>query len=161
MVQDVAKNLCAQMTTDVFAVVPRLEDYTCPVCLSLAWLPVRLKCHHIFCIRCVIKMQREYKRHCPLCRGNVVMQADLGEQRTLRRTSPTAILTLVLRQYRSQSRQVHADVLSKGIKREAESQRNGAGYRTLRGVLQAFIVHVDVGEPERPFLSPRATGVWH
>jgi len=78
MAQDVAKGLCAQMTQHVFSVVPRLEDYTCPVCLSLAWLPVRLKCHHVFCVRCVIKMQREHKRHCPLCRGNVVMQADLG-----------------------------------------------------------------------------------
>ncbi|CAK7222251.1 hypothetical protein SBRCBS47491_004802 [Sporothrix bragantina] len=77
LVEGMARDVCARIAEDVIAVVPRLEDYTCPVCLSLAWLPVRLKCRHVFCVRCVIKMQRENQKFCPMCRGEVVMQADL------------------------------------------------------------------------------------
>ena len=77
LVEGMARDVCARIAQDVIAVVPRLEDYTCPVCLSLAWLPVRLKCRHVFCVRCVIKMQRENQKLCPMCRGEVVMQADL------------------------------------------------------------------------------------
>jgi E3 ubiquitin-protein ligase BAH len=79
MTKNVAQSLCAQLTADVFSAVPRLEDYTCPVCMSLAWLPVRLNCQHVFCVRCVVKMQREFKKQCPLCRKEVVMKADLSE----------------------------------------------------------------------------------
>lgn len=77
LVEGMARDVCARIAEDVVAVVPRLEDYTCPVCLSLAWLPVRLRCRHVFCVRCVIKMQREEQKFCPMCRGEVVMQADL------------------------------------------------------------------------------------
>ncbi|KAL1899197.1 hypothetical protein Sste5346_003119 [Sporothrix stenoceras] len=76
LVESMARDVCARIAEDVVAVVPRLEDYTCPVCLSLAWLPVRLLCRHVFCVRCVIKMQREEQKFCPMCRGEVVMQAD-------------------------------------------------------------------------------------
>lgn len=75
----VAKKLCAQLSQEVVAVVPRVEDYSCPICFSIAWLPVRLSCSHFFCVRCVIKMQRENKKNCPLCREEVVMEADLCE----------------------------------------------------------------------------------
>lgn len=77
--ENVAKEMCAQVSQEVISIVPRVEDYTCPVCLTIAWLPVRLKCSHIYCVRCVIKMQRENKKQCPLCRGEVVMDADLCE----------------------------------------------------------------------------------
>ncbi|ERT02721.1 ring-14 protein [Sporothrix schenckii 1099-18] len=77
LVDSLARDVCARIAEDVVAVVPRLEDYTCPVCLSIAWMPVRLLCRHVFCVRCVIKMQREEQKFCPLCRGEVVMQADL------------------------------------------------------------------------------------
>lgn len=76
----VAKKLCAQLSQEVVSVVPRVEDYYCPICFSIAWYPVRLKCSHLFCVRCVIKMQRESKRNCPLCRDEVVMEADLGKR---------------------------------------------------------------------------------
>lgn len=79
MAESVAKDICAQVSRDVVSVVPRLDDYICPICMSIAWLPVRLECRHVFCVRCVIKMQRDSKRHCPLCRGDVVMQADLSK----------------------------------------------------------------------------------
>ncbi|CAK7201895.1 hypothetical protein SEUCBS139899_004610 [Sporothrix eucalyptigena] len=77
LVEGMARDVCARIAENVISVVPRLEDYTCPVCLSLAWLPVRLQCRHVFCVRCVIKMQRENQKFCPMCRGEVVMQADL------------------------------------------------------------------------------------
>lgn len=76
---NVAKKMCAQLSQEVVSVVPRVEDYSCPVCFSIAWYPVRLKCSHFFCVRCVIKMQREKKKSCPLCREDVVMDADQGE----------------------------------------------------------------------------------
>ncbi|KAF3763728.1 hypothetical protein M406DRAFT_332180 [Cryphonectria parasitica EP155] len=75
---NVAKKLCAQLSQEVVSVVPRAEDYDCPICFSIAWYPVRLKCSHLFCVRCVIKMQRENKKSCPLCREEVVMDADLS-----------------------------------------------------------------------------------
>ncbi|KAL1881381.1 hypothetical protein VTK73DRAFT_4388 [Phialemonium thermophilum] len=77
MSDTIAKNICARMVTEVVSVVPKIDDYLCPICFSIAWLPVRLVCHHVFCIRCIIKMQRERKRFCPLCRANVVMEADI------------------------------------------------------------------------------------
>lgn len=74
----VAKKLCAQLSQEVVSVVPRVEDYYCPICFSIAWYPVRLRCSHLFCVRCIVKMQREKEKNCPLCRDEVVMQADLG-----------------------------------------------------------------------------------
>lgn len=75
----VAKKLCAQLSQEVVSTVPRAEDYDCPICFSIAWYPVRLRCSHLFCVRCVIKMQRENKKHCPLCRDEGVMDADLSK----------------------------------------------------------------------------------
>lgn len=43
---------------------------------SLCWLPIRLDCTHLFCIRCMIKMQNQNKRYCPLCRADVVQSAN-------------------------------------------------------------------------------------
>lgn len=79
---NVAKKMCAQLSQEIVAVVPNIEDYSCPICFSLAWEPVRLRCSHLFCVRCIIKMQREDKKTCPLCREEVVMEADLCELRS-------------------------------------------------------------------------------
>jgi len=73
---NVAKDVCAQMSQELVSVVPQLNDYLCPVCFSLAYLPIRLDCQHVFCIRCVIKIQRRKEKHCPLCRADVVMKAS-------------------------------------------------------------------------------------
>lgn len=78
---NVAKKLCAQLSQEVVAVVPRVEDYSCPICFCVAWVPVRLRCSHVFCVRCVIKMQRENKKNCPLCRDEAVLEADLSKSR--------------------------------------------------------------------------------
>ncbi|QUC22102.1 uncharacterized protein UV8b_06343 [Ustilaginoidea virens] len=74
--RDVAKDVCAQMSQELVAVVPQLNDYLCPVCFSVAYRPVRLDCQHVFCIRCVVKIQRQNERHCPLCRADVIMTAS-------------------------------------------------------------------------------------
>ncbi|KAK4140083.1 SPX domain-containing protein [Dichotomopilus funicola] len=72
----ISKDICAQLAREVVTQVPQVVDYTCPICLSLCWLPIRLDCQHLFCIRCMIKMQNQKKRYCPLCRAEVVQSAN-------------------------------------------------------------------------------------
>jgi hypothetical protein len=73
--QDIAKAICQSISEDLLSVVPQLSDYLCPICLNVAFKPVRLRCNHVFCIRCLVVMQRRRQNHCPLCRGEVVMEA--------------------------------------------------------------------------------------
>lgn len=118
---NVAKKLCAQLSQEVVSVVPRVDDYSCPICFSIAWYPVRLKCSHFFCVRCIIKMQREKKENCPLCREQVVMEADQGKPAALLRChlDPSVILSWICvhvltfnyRKYRQGSGKVYAAVL--------------------------------------------------
>lgn len=63
------------ISTDIVKLVPQLDDYLCPICFSIAYKPVRLSCHHFFCIRCLIKLQRRNEPKCPICRDPVVMNA--------------------------------------------------------------------------------------
>lgn len=74
--QSLAKSLCFKISEEVLTVIPQLNDYLCPVCFNISFKPIRLRCGHVFCIRCMIVMQRAKEDHCPLCRGPVVMQAD-------------------------------------------------------------------------------------
>lgn len=78
MTGDVGRDVCAQLSKELVPVVPQLNDYLCPVCFAVAYRPVRLDCQHVFCIRCIIKIQRRQEKHCPLCRADVVMKASLG-----------------------------------------------------------------------------------
>lgn len=73
-----AKAVCYKVSQELLAIIPQLNDYLCPVCFNLAFKPIRLRCGHIFCIRCLVVMQRARDELCPLCRGSVVMQADSG-----------------------------------------------------------------------------------
>ena len=73
----VAKDICAQVSSELISVVPQLDDYLCPICFAVAYWPLRLDCQHIFCSRCLVKMARKGERFCPLCRADVVMQAGL------------------------------------------------------------------------------------
>lgn len=79
LARTIAKAICFQLSQEVLSTVPQLNDYLCPVCFAIAYKPIRLRCGHIFCIRCMIVMQRARDSHCPLCRGNVVMEADSGK----------------------------------------------------------------------------------
>lgn len=76
MVQDLAKAACFTVSTELLAIIPQLDDYLCPVCFNISFKPVRLRCNHVFCIRCLVVMQRARENHCPLCRGGVVMEAS-------------------------------------------------------------------------------------
>ncbi|KAG5913606.1 hypothetical protein E4U60_005918 [Claviceps pazoutovae] len=74
--RDIAKDVCAKMSQELVTVVPQLNDYLCPVCFSVAYRPVRLHCSHVFCIRCIVKIQRRNEKYCPLCRADVMMSAS-------------------------------------------------------------------------------------
>ncbi|KFY03432.1 hypothetical protein O988_01485 [Pseudogymnoascus sp. VKM F-3808] len=76
MTETMAKAVCAGVSNEIIRIVPQLDDYLCPVCFTISYKPVRLKCNHVFCIRCMIEMQNAESKHCPLCRGDVVMAAD-------------------------------------------------------------------------------------
>ncbi|KAE8449927.1 hypothetical protein EG329_007066 [Mollisiaceae sp. DMI_Dod_QoI] len=81
MTGSMAKAVCAQVTQDIVKIVPQIEDYSCPVCYTIIWRPVRMRCQHVFCIRCAVKLEKDRKR-CPLCRENVLRnltEDDLDE----------------------------------------------------------------------------------
>ena len=75
---NMAKAVCSTLTTDLVKVVPQLDDFLCPICFAIVWRPIRMKCKHIICIRCTVLLQRQHKRMCPLCRENVILEADEG-----------------------------------------------------------------------------------
>ncbi|PQE32482.1 ring-14 protein [Rutstroemia sp. NJR-2017a WRK4] len=76
MTETMAKAVCTQIAQDIIKPVPLLADFLCPVCVSICWRPVRLRCKHVVCIRCTIALQRLRQAACPLCREHVVMEAD-------------------------------------------------------------------------------------
>lgn len=78
LANNLARALCSVMQADLVEIIPQLDDYLCPVCSGLAIKPVRLSCSHVYCVRCLVKLQRERKRFCPLCRGDHVLTADAG-----------------------------------------------------------------------------------
>lgn len=77
--QSLAKSMCSKISEEIVSVVPQLNDYLCPVCFNISFKPIKLRCGHVFCIRCMIVLQKAKQDHCPLCRSSVVMQADSGE----------------------------------------------------------------------------------
>ncbi|KAI8992296.1 SPX domain-containing protein [Pilobolus umbonatus] len=58
----------ATITDKLTTIIPQPEDYACPVCMCVAWRPIRLSCSHVFCVRCLIKAQRKGMNSCPMCR---------------------------------------------------------------------------------------------
>ncbi|CAG8461676.1 11208_t:CDS:10 [Racocetra persica] len=62
------KSLCYEME-QLTTIIPQLDDYSCPICLNIAWKPIRLCCMHIFCVRCLVKSGRKGMRNCPICRA--------------------------------------------------------------------------------------------
>jgi E3 ubiquitin-protein ligase BAH len=79
MSETLAKAVCSEVSKEIVKIVPQLDDYLCPVCFNISYKPVRLTCGHVFCIRCMIRMQRAQNKFCPLCRNDVIMHADSGE----------------------------------------------------------------------------------
>ncbi|KAH7102549.1 SPX domain-containing protein [Auriculariales sp. MPI-PUGE-AT-0066] len=71
-----AHTLLLLLTETLLPVLPSVEDYTCLICTSIAFKPIRLDCSHLFCVRCLVKMQRARKENCPLCRAPSLVRAD-------------------------------------------------------------------------------------
>jgi hypothetical protein len=79
----------------ILPIIPHVDDYSCVICTSLAFKPIRLLCGHLFCvrqvtrekttkqanshIRCLVKMQKQGKPNCPMCRSPCVLTADRCE----------------------------------------------------------------------------------
>ncbi|KAK0206748.1 SPX domain-containing protein [Desarmillaria ectypa] len=57
-------------------VIPHLDDYACLICTNIAFKPIRLSCGHLFCARCLVKMQKRGQGDCPMCRAPTVLCAD-------------------------------------------------------------------------------------
>lgn len=73
----IARDLNAELASKVLAIVPQIEDWNCPVCYSMAWKPVNLGCcRSVFCIRCIIRLQDDGVKRCPVCNQETVLKAD-------------------------------------------------------------------------------------
>jgi len=57
-------------------IIPQIDDYSCLICTSIAFKPIRLSCSHVFCVRCLVKMQKSNKNLCPMCRAPCVLAAN-------------------------------------------------------------------------------------
>ncbi|KAL6451191.1 hypothetical protein SBY92_002530 [Candida maltosa Xu316] len=75
--KSLAQSICYIVQESVINIIPQLDDYSCPICMSIAYKPIRLACGHLFCVRCLVKLKREDKTSCPLCRReNAILYAD-------------------------------------------------------------------------------------
>ncbi|KAJ6447875.1 hypothetical protein C8R45DRAFT_850636 [Mycena sanguinolenta] len=68
--------LVQELGTTLLPIIPSLEDYACLICTSIAFKPIRLSCGHLFCVRCLVKMQKRGNDHCPMCRAPCVLVAN-------------------------------------------------------------------------------------
>ncbi|KAI5361318.1 Putative Zinc finger, RING-type, SPX domain, Zinc finger, RING/FYVE/PHD-type [Septoria linicola] len=73
----IARDMHAEIGSKVLAIVPQLDDWICPVCYGMAWRPVNLGCcRSVFCIRCIIKLQDQDMKRCPMCNTESVLKAN-------------------------------------------------------------------------------------
>ncbi|KAF8592143.1 hypothetical protein K439DRAFT_1656201 [Ramaria rubella] len=68
--------LVVALTETLMPIVPHIDDYLCSICMVIAFKPIRLHCGHLFCVRCLVKMQKRGKDNCPMCRAPTVLSAD-------------------------------------------------------------------------------------
>ncbi|KAM5543773.1 hypothetical protein V8D89_002390 [Ganoderma adspersum] len=68
--------LVQALTETLLPIIPHIDDYSCVICTSLAFKPIRLHCSHLFCVRCLVKLQKRGEEHCPMCRAATVLSAD-------------------------------------------------------------------------------------
>ncbi|KAF1920348.1 RING-14 protein-like protein [Ampelomyces quisqualis] len=83
--EHLAKAVCAEVHNNILAHIPQIDDYSCPMCMEIKWRPVKLRCSHVFCIRCLIVMQNNKQPNCPFCREPSVFDANSGKPRRRRR----------------------------------------------------------------------------
>ncbi|KAI0746403.1 SPX domain-containing protein [Daedaleopsis nitida] len=68
--------LVQALTETLLPIIPHVDDYSCVICTNLAFKPIRLRCSHLFCVRCLVKLQKRGEEHCPMCRAPTVLSAD-------------------------------------------------------------------------------------
>ncbi|KAI0666362.1 SPX domain-containing protein [Trametes maxima] len=68
--------LVQALTETLLPIIPHIDDYSCVICTGLAFKPIRLRCSHLFCVRCLVKLQKRGEEHCPICRAPTVLAAD-------------------------------------------------------------------------------------
>lgn len=68
----ISKALCFTINNKLMPLVPQIDDYLCPICSGITMKPIRLDCSHVFCVRCLVKLQRDRKKACPMCRRDCV-----------------------------------------------------------------------------------------
>lgn len=73
----IAQSICYVIQSSILTLVPQLDDYTCPICTSVAFKPIKFNCGHIFCVRCLVKLKQQKKVDCPICRrAHAIAYAD-------------------------------------------------------------------------------------
>lgn len=76
-VTSIAQSIYYLVLSSFLSLIPQLDDYSCPICMTIAFKPIALNCGHRFCVRCLVKMREEQKYDCPLCRRkNSILVAD-------------------------------------------------------------------------------------
>lgn len=70
------KALIQTITELLLPIIPHLDDYSCLICTGIAFNPIRLNCVHVFCVRCLVKIQKQGTDSCPLCRTPCVLSAN-------------------------------------------------------------------------------------
>ncbi|CAB11077.2 ubiquitin-protein ligase E3 with SPX domain Pqr1/Spx1 [Schizosaccharomyces pombe] len=76
LVDNASKAICFSLSSKLFSIIPQLRDFECAICSNVAYKPVRLGCSHVFCLHCLIILQKQKVDFCPLCRAKEVMKAD-------------------------------------------------------------------------------------
>lgn len=69
-----AQNICYVMQNKLLTLIPQIDDYTCLICTSIAFKPIKLECGHFYCVRCLVKLKQRHKTDCPLCRAQDAIQ---------------------------------------------------------------------------------------
>ena len=113
-----AKAVCYTISEEILSIIPQLNDYLCPICFTIAYKPIRLRCNHIFCIRCLIVMQKARQGQCPLCRADVVAEADSGAL-----FSPTACMIANWSRRESGLRPSHVSQIHLSERNEEKAER--------------------------------------
>jgi len=76
MLPSLSRIIAQSIGETLLPIVPCLDDYLCLICMDIAFKPIRLNCGHLFCVRCLVKMQKRGKEKCPMCRAPNVLIAD-------------------------------------------------------------------------------------
>ena len=60
--KSLAQSICYIVQQSVISIIPQLDDYSCPICMEIAFKPIRLSCGHLFCVRCLVKLKKVTKQ---------------------------------------------------------------------------------------------------